>query len=346
MISYGICITQANDPLQKTSVQSIASKIMHPPIELEEKINYLRQLKTIDNKQYQRLKVELPYFCCGLFHPPFRRKEYFYSISSFVVDLDHLSDAGIERSNLFDTLKQDPHVQLIFTSPGGDGLKVLFPLQEACTDAGLFSYFYKSYVRKFASKYHLENVVDWKVHDVTRAHFLSIDHGAWFASHALGIDIQQYVSVDDLEKMNDDAKYFDEKAKEIQASDDSDSIMLTDDTLTWIRQRLNPNYKPRRQNDLPYQPPELLKVMPYIIERLAQEGIQVIGTKDIQYGKQIRVMARDYWAELNIFYGKKGFSIVKTTKTGSNKELAELVFQLLDSYLADMIPLFDLGEGK
>jgi hypothetical protein len=42
------------------------------------------------------------------------------------------------------------------------------------------------------------------------------------------------------------------------------------------------------------------------------------------------------WAEINVFYGKKGWSVVKTTKSGSHPDLAELgaraIEEILSSY--------------
>jgi hypothetical protein len=47
------------------------------------------------------------------------------------------------------------------------------------------------------------------------------------------------------------------------------------------------------------------------------------------------VAKKDTWCELNLFYGKRGFSIVKTTKSGSHAELADLAANVLRELLYD-----------
>ena len=50
---------------------------------------------------------------------------------------------------------------------------------------------------------------------------------------------------------------------------------------------------------------------------------------NINYGKKMVFVINNIWAEINIFYGKKGFSVVKTPKHGSNSELADIVQKIL-----------------
>lgn len=59
------------------------------------------------------------------------------------------------------------------------------------------------------------------------------------------------------------------------------------------------------------------------------EKFSLLAANPIHYGKQLRVGMDNLWAEVNLFYGKKGFTVVKTTKTGSTPELAELASQTL-----------------
>ena len=45
----------------------------------------------MDKNGYSQLKRKLPYFVCGQFNPPFRRKENFAYTENFMLDFDHLS---------------------------------------------------------------------------------------------------------------------------------------------------------------------------------------------------------------------------------------------------------------
>lgn len=65
---------------------------------------------------------------------------------------------------------------------------------------------------------------------------------------------------------------------------------------------------------------------------LKEVGVNLEKTEPISYGRRIRVSADNHWAELNVFYGKKGATVVKTTKTGSNPELVETIYVLIKDY--------------
>src|SRR5690625_4152201 len=161
MLTFGMAIHRSNDPLQKVKIETVAKKIKMPKPEFVSRINQLRKIRMIDEKQYKRLKISLPYFCCGIFNPGFRRKENFAAINFFTIDLDHFSEKHLSKENITKKLMQEKQVRLLFTSPGGDGLKAVFQLKEACTDAGQFSHFYKAFSRDLAKRYGLEKVIDW-----------------------------------------------------------------------------------------------------------------------------------------------------------------------------------------
>jgi hypothetical protein len=58
--------------------------------------------------------------------------------------------------------------------------------------------------------------------------------------------------------------------------------------------------------------------------------MELLQTTPIHYGHQLKIGTGSMWSEINLFYGqKKGYSIVKTTKTGSSSELADLAAQAL-----------------
>lgn len=78
-----------------------------------------------------------------------------------------------------------------------------------------------------------------------------------------------------------------------------------------------------------YVPPELTARIEEITGVLAGYGINLVESTPIQYGKQLKVAIGPLWAEVNVFFGKKGFSVVKTLKTGSNGELADMTYQIL-----------------
>jgi hypothetical protein len=68
-------------------------------------------------------------------------------------------------------------------------------------------------------------------------------------------------------------------------------------------------------------------------QRLQELEITILEQQGINYGRKLKLGAGRHWATLNIFFGRKGFSVVKTTQTGSHPELAELCYQAISEVL-------------
>jgi hypothetical protein len=330
-INIGLNITQNSDILQSLLLEELIHKIKSPKDEFQNQIEQLRITRTIDVNRYNDLKIKLPYFTCGHFYPPIRRKENFAFIQCFVVDLDHLSANGIDITELKNTLIKDEMILAFFVSPSGDGLKVLFKLREKCKDSSLFSAFYNLFSIQFAQRYHLSNVIDTKTHDVTRACFISFDENAYYNEHALEVDLAQYINplnYDESEKQLKEAKIFIDELEKSKPNEIITKQQLDDSILQKIKSKLNPSLKTKPSKSY-FVPTEIDELIPLISSRLNEFDITLDTFSPINYGMQLKVKAGIYWSELNIFYGKKGYSIVQTTKTGSNKELAGLAHQII-----------------
>ncbi len=328
MVQYGLNITQADDPLSKISLDRLHQGIARPKESFSKQIHRLRLVRSMDAKQYSRLKRSLPYFVCGQFHPAVRRREYFAVIQYFMIDLDHFEEAGKDRQELARQLQEDERLVLLFTSPGGDGLKLMFRLSEPCHDAGLYSLFYKAFVQSLTAKYQLEQVIDLRTHDVTRACFLSVDPEAYYNPGATPIILESIFDPHDpdaRQRLSEERKELKEKAPERPGPEKEP---LSDEVLQQIKQKLNPNFRPRPKRDV-FVPPELDSIMPRVEERLKEMQMELILQEPIHYGRKLKVGAGQHWAEVNVFFGKKGFSVVKTSKTGSNEQLADMAHQLL-----------------
>lgn len=333
MVTYGLHITQTNDPLQTISLSLLLKKIKHPKAEFKARIEQLRRMNEIDPNQYKQLKRGLPYFCCSTFNPNYRKKENFSSVRVFTLDLDHFSESDLTKREVFDKLQVDENIRFLFTTPSGDGLKAVFELDQVCKDAGVYSHFYKTFAQKFALKHNLTSVIDWVTHDVTRAVFLSADEEAWENINAKKIKIEDYISEDFNQDYTLFEKGFDTLVKEAPLSHKTTKgSNLEENILIAIKQKINPNYKTKKQKEI-FVPEHLNDILPILETELSKQNIKIIKINSINYGKQIRVAHKNIWAEVNVFYGKRGFSVVRTMKTGSHKELGELTFQIIDKYL-------------
>jgi hypothetical protein len=333
MLQFGSKITQAGDPLQKLEVEKLYLSTSKPKQAIRDFVHQLRAVKAMDENQYRDLKKQLPYFVCGIFHPPVRRRENFASIEYFIIDLDHLEKAGMDKAVLCDQLRENPEVAFFFTSPGGDGLKVMFRLSEPCRDAALFSAFYKLFARAFGEKYGLLEAVDLRTHDVTRACFVSYDPDAFYREEARPVRIESYISGLDFEQAEKAIKETEDILKDIQPDwIPAEKPGLDDEILSRIKQKLNPKFRDPRKKDY-HVPQEIDEAMPLLSEKLAEYDLELAEARAIQYGRVIRVKAGVLFAEINIFYGKRGYSVVQTTKTGSNAQLAGLAAQAIKEIL-------------
>ena len=341
MFMYGNQLTQPNEVLRKINVESLYKEIAQPHGKLFDQIKQLRSVKLMDEKQYKKLKVILPYFVCGVFSPTIRKKEHFAYTDYFVVDIDNINRNQQDIVSIKNKLKQDDNIALLFTSPGNDGLKVVFQLAKRINDANYYTYFYKQFCIKLAEQYQLHGLIDIKTNDVSRCCFLSFDDGAHFNPLPSGVNPDQYVhskDLDDIFEVKKSEQVYQKKVETLtqegvlsQASTDTASF-LSDDILERIKSRINPQLRPKVAKYY-YVPKELDEAWGSIEQKLIEAEMVVESNRTISYGRQIKIKAGKYWCEMNIFYGKKGFTVVKTTKTGSNEELAKMCQQYLQVFL-------------
>ncbi len=334
MIMFGTNIQSADDPLQKMQEAEFYQRIVHPETHVEAKIRQLRVAYQIASKQYSELKRTLPYVVCGMFNPPFRKIDNFGYIESFIVDIDHLSSKGLTTDQLKGWLQADERVMLAFSSPSEDGLKVMFRFGERCYDEGLYSVFYKEFLRRFSEQYQLEQVADKRTSDVTRACFLSVDRTAYFNEDCEPIDLGQFVQSSDPLAMFDLMAKQKKEEKEAPSDDDkSTQSDLDEEILEKIKLCLNPHSKSVRRKAEAFVPEELNMIIDDLVTFIEDTGLVVSEVIDIQYGKKIRISMGMKEAEINVFFGRRGFSVVKSPRSGTHGELNELTAQLIQSFI-------------
>ena len=330
-VFFGKSILRPNE-IQKISIERIYKGIKTPKQRFKDQIAQLRTIAAIDNKQYAQLKKQLPYFVCGIFNPAIRKTEHFAAIEFFIIDLDHLLENEIDKMALLADLAKDDRIVMAFSSPGGDGLKVMFRLHEKCTDAALYSSFYKVFLIRFAHQYGLDSVIDKSTSDVTRACFMSVDAHAFFNPNARPILLAEYVNPFDFEESEKEIKQADRMIKDIQK--EKNPTTIDKDVFAKIRNKLNPKAKKRIKKEV-FVPPQITPALDRLREKLSAYNLQIVTERSIHYGKQLRIGVDLFWCEINLFYGKKGYHIVKTTKSGTNAELADLAKQVIEEVLLD-----------
>lgn len=339
MIMSGVNITSSADMLRKVQEEYLYNSLRNPKPAIDSKIRQLRIAYCLDPKQYSQLKRTLPYFVCGIFTPPYRRRENFAYIESFVIDIDKLSEKRLSLQGVRAKIQSDERVMMCFASPSEDGLKVMFRLKDRCYDYGLYSIFYKDFIRKFSLQYQLEQVIDSTTSDVSRACFVSIDADAYYNPQSAAVDIAQYINAENTDELFDLKHTLDKAVKEdMECAKREDKSAYNPDpdaeVMKEIRARLNPRALKKEERPV-YVPNQLEEIMDDMKKYIEATGIIVSGIKSIQYGKKIQSTLGLKQSEVNVFFGKRGFSVVKSPKCGTSTELNDLLADLVNSFLEE-----------
>ena len=337
MLSVGVNLLRDSDTLRKVTVDYLYHSLRNPKEEMKSRIHQLRIVRSLDEKQYKVLKRGLPYIVCGMFNPPYRRTENFAYTEYFIVDVDHISEKGLNLSTVREQVERDERVVLSFLSPSEDGLKVLFRLKERCYDAGIYSLFYKAFLLAFSKQYHLEQVIDERTSDVCRACFISIDPHAYYCAEAVPVDMKTYLPTSDSTSMFDLKHELEQQVKKEKPAVASSDEKIKDpdqETINRIKQLLRPDLKQKLKNKkAPYVPECLDDIITDLKKYIEETGVNVYEIVNIQYAKKIRCKMGMQLGEINLFYGKRGFSVVQSPRSGTSDEFNKLLADLITSYL-------------
>lgn len=336
---YGTQLFDAQQALQPIDLETLYEKIRSDAA-LREETERLRRIRRMDEQAYRRLKARLPYFCCGQFSGGLRKNANFISIETFVLDIDKVGDTEENspaklKAQIIDA---DKRVLLLFTSPGGQGLKVLFPLDKPCTDTKQYSDFYKAFAMEFAGKFGLEQQIDLRTSDVSRVCFCASDPEVFLHSQADSVDWEAYLpesaSLYFPETTSANAQNKAIRSVPLQtALQANESHNIAPDVYAEILRKLKVT-APATTRQRPVFVPEALNlVFPAILAALQQNGILIEEVRDIQFGKQLHLCVGADRAVLNIYFGKKGFSVVNVPKSGVNESLSQLAIFIVEQLI-------------
>lgn len=324
----------AQDIWEKATLSDLAEKIKSPEDTFKAGIQGLRRLKTIDIRKYGLQKRNLPYFICAGFQDNRRVIANFQEIYALVIDLDHLPEAALDPAEIRDRVGKDPRVSLAFISPGGDGVKIIVKLQSPVQVADVYSRLYKAFVTDFAHQHQIHCHPDMVTHDVTRICLLSFDPDCIFNPEATGIAPEQWVNLypssDDLFQ---ESAVSDSEPTQLPVTIPPASITpVLKPGADQLRAILFPEKKFVHSNpneDIP----QLNLLVSMLQDKLGEYGLQLAEATNIQYGKKIRVQHGLKFGEVNVFWGKRGLSIVKSPKQGTDKEVMEALYNLINSLI-------------
>lgn len=243
-----------------------------------------------------------------------RKSECFISANYLILDID---DCPTPRETLAKIIQKEPDVMLGFISPGGEGIKLLFKFQAPCEDMNTFKAVYQAFSREFAERINLAGSIDFRTCDATRACFLCHDPRAYINQEAETINWQVYVKAEEPTP---------------PALPEKTETELDTQKLQQVMQRINPNHIPKKQYN-GYVPEPLLELENEVRRLCTELQMTLLDFASINYGKKVMIKKGHNTAEVNIFYGKKGFSVVRSPKRGNDPELAEILFSRISDLL-------------
>lgn len=335
MIMIGARVTDKAEVMHKVTEEYLYNQLRNPKPNIEAMIRSLRIVRNLDAKQYSVQKRLLPYFVCGIFNPAHRNTQNFAYTETFLVDIDHISDKGLDMQDVRKRIEADSRVLMCFTSPSEDGLKVMFKLKERCYDAGLYSLFYKMFVHQFSVQMNIEQVIDKQTSDVARACFVSIDSNAYYNPQADAIYLNSFVNITNPHTLIAEARKAEQDSK-INIDKESTPKPSADpsaDVIQKIKQQLNLNTRKTEKQKSIFVPQILNDIETSLRNMLENNGIVVDNISNINYGKKIQMKLGLRNAEINLFYGKRGFSVIQSPRSGTNNELNQLMAELIENWI-------------
>ena len=323
-LSLGFAITSATDTLQRVTIEEIFALISgQKTSSLAQEVARLQKLRNIDKTAYRTLKTRLPYLVGSVFNDDCRRAENIAEVNFIVLDIDHLTDFDGEIPA---SIKANDTVLMAFVSPSGEGIKVLFKLSEPLTSAIGFQVAYRDFAEKFGVKVGLTGFIDLKTSDVSRACFLSHDVNVYYNPGAVGVTLDVMADIFDAN---------DSEHKGMVVLEDKNVVktksLINETAYKAILKEINPNAPTRVEKDI-FIPQEITALYTEIEKLCQQIGLELLEQKPIQYGVKVMVKQGYRKGEVNVFYGKKGYSVVTSPKTGTDKTLNELLHQVLFNF--------------
>lgn len=338
MFSVGSNVRNNSESLKKVTPEYLFNALRSPKPEFLSRIRQLRIVRQINESQYVQLKQQLPYFVCASFNPPFRNTKNFAFTEYFIMDIDHICEKGLILDDLRRKIESDSRTMMCFLSPGEDGLKVIMKLKDRCYDAGVYSVFYKKFVYEFSLQYDLQQVLDIRTSDVTRACFMSVDSSAYYNPDAEPVDMAEIIDVEDSSVLLMQKKEVEESMSALTDIADSSSNAVEvrepdDDAMERIRGLLNMKTKKVSVGRPVFVPAILDTIQGELSNYVRDIGFMVSDIINIQYGKKIRAKLGLKNAEINLFYGKRGFSVVVSPKTGTDGTLNVLLADTVRAFI-------------
>lgn len=68
---------------------------------------------------------------------------------------------------------------------------------------------------------------------------------------------------------------------------------------------------------------------------VSEKGVAITEVLNISYGKKLRFKIGLKQAEINLFFGKQGFSVVQSPRTGTDAEMNRLMADVVEAFIVE-----------
>ena len=318
MLYFGTSLHQSHlERLRPLSIEAVFQLITDPKADLAHQTARLRRMLTLDAKAYAGAKQTLPFVTGSAFSEGLRQKTNFEQANYTVLDLDHCFRTPLERNRLCDRIRQTCPPELLFTSPSGQGLKLVYRLDPPCSNADQYTRFYRAFASHLAEHLQLNGIVDLRTCDVSRVCFLGHDPEAVFTPTVAPL-VWGELLPSEPERM---------ELTPVRTPEGNEVRVPDAETYRHLRQLVNPQRPARPPGPEPFVPLRLREVEELIRSQFSASATRLTEILPIRYGLKLKFTEGPHEAELNVFYGKRGFSVVRSPRTGTHPALNDAVYQ-------------------
>lgn len=314
------------DVLMQTTLQELTSIISN-----NEDIAYdckrLRNVLRLDRKAYHKAKTCLPYFTIGEFINGIRNGNNFINAKYLVIDLDNCAASITQCNTLKAKLVQENNTILFaFVSPSGTGIKLLFGINTPIQNMQQYTLFYRHFVYNFCKQNQLEQFVDYKNCDVTRVCFLANDKEVYYNPNAIYINFEPTSQTETIDVDKEENNY-----KELPTAP-----VIAEDVYKEVLKALNADKAKATKTKQVFVPEALKQVDSIVYEAIAPYNFEISEKKAINYGMQFTITHGINKAVINLFYGKRGFSVFAVPRCDVNASMNDLVHKLISVQLFEI----------
>jgi hypothetical protein len=313
-LSFGTDCKQSDHQLKLIALQELYNFIIDSPPGIIEFSNTLRSVLRYSKERYSKLKTSLPYFCASVFDPPVRRMQHFRYANGMILDIDQKQHVSEKQISGF---KNDLRIALGYISPSKMGIKLLILFDEPINDADIYTAVYKRFSTEFAATYHLMDKLDQRNSDISRISFICHDPGAWMQTEYIPVIWRDYY---------DFHSHFPVVQDPVDAKQG-----ISEHTYKLILDKLGSKAKTVKSK-VPLMP-EIEGRIEEIRTALAEYEINLDMYEGLQYGAKLTVSMNNDKGELNVYFGKRGYSVVVSARKHTNIQLSQTARQIVEMIL-------------